>query len=123
LGWTWQAVSKEIDTVESLNADAIVTNQSTHEKQVFDVRRSSEYISEHVIDAINTPLSELNNHLATLPKDDDFYLHCAGGYRSMIAASILKSRGYHNLINIIGGFAAIKKTNTKVTDYLCPSTL
>jgi len=119
----WQAVSKEIDTVESLNADAIVTNQSTHEKQIFDVRRSSEYISEHVIDAINIPLSEHNNHLATLPKDDDFYLHCAGGYRSMIAASILKSRGYHNLINIIGGFAAIKKTNTKVTDYVCPSTL
>ena len=119
----WKVAGKEVDTVDSVFADAILFNQSTQENQVFDVRRRSEYISEHVIDALNTPLSELNNHLATLPKEEDFYLHCAGGYRSMIAASILKSRGYHNVINIKGGFAAIKKTNTQVTDYVCPTTL
>jgi rhodanese-related sulfurtransferase len=65
----------------------------------------------------------LNEHLSEFPKDKDFYLFCAGGYRSMIAASILKARGYNNVINVNGGFAAIKKTGIKTSEFVCPSTL
>jgi rhodanese-related sulfurtransferase len=65
----------------------------------------------------------LNEHLAEFPKEDTFYVHCAGGYRSVIAASILKSRGFHNLIDIAGGFGALKKSGAAITDWVCPSTL
>jgi rhodanese-related sulfurtransferase len=61
--------------------------------------------------------------MSEFPTKGDFYIHCAGGYRSMIAASILKSRGIHNLIDVRGGFAAIKEGGLKVTEYVCPSTL
>ena len=70
-----------------------------------------------------TPLDYINSHLAEFPKENTFYVHCAGGYRSMIAASILKSRGIHNLIDIQGGFKAIKEADVEVSTYVCPSTL
>ena len=119
----WEKAEKEIDTVSNTNAKSIEENQFTNEKIVIDVRRSSEYDSEHVLDAANVPLSEINKHLAAIPKERDFYIHCASGYRSIIAASILKSRGYHNLINVTGGFKSIKETQTQITDYICPTTL
>ena len=72
---------------------------------------------------MNVPLNEINEHLAQFPKDKPFILHCAGGYRSVIAASILKARGYHNLVDIAGGFGAIKETSLPKTDFVCPSTL
>jgi rhodanese-related sulfurtransferase len=90
---------------------------------IFDVRKENEYVAEHVLDVPSTPLDNINDHLAEFPKDEEFYLHCAGGYRSMIAASILKARGYHNLINVAGGFNAIKKTGIKTTNFVCPTTL
>jgi rhodanese-related sulfurtransferase len=68
-------------------------------------------------------LDFLNDHLAEFPKEGTFYIHCAGGYRSVIAASILKARGFHNLIDVKGGYAALKETNIKRTNYVCPSTL
>ena len=71
----------------------------------------------------NTPLDFLNNYLAEFPKEEPFYIHCAGGYRSVIAASILKSRGIHNIIDVAGGFDDIKKTDIPKTNYVCPSTL
>jgi len=119
----WQNAGKEIDIVEEANAADIHQNQINREKDVFDVRKKTEFISEHILDAVNTPLSELNDHLSSFPKDEPFYIHCASGYRSMIAASMLKSRGYHNLINVRGGIKAVKETDTKVTDYVCPTTL
>ena len=73
--------------------------------------------------ANNTPLDYINNHLAEFPDTGSFYVHCAGGYRSMITASILKSRGIHNLIDVQGGFKAIKEVNVAVSAYVCPSTL
>lgn len=87
------------------------------------MRKPGEYQSEHVETARNTPLDFLNEHLAELPKEKDLYLHCAGGYRSMIAASILKARGYDNVVNIEGGFKAIAETAVPKTAYVCPSTL
>jgi len=88
------------------------------------VRKKSEFDSEHVIGAINVPLNEINKHLAQFPKDKPFVLHCAGGYRSMIAASILKQRGWNNFSDVVGGFKEIAaQTSIPKSDYVCPSTL
>ena len=98
---------------------------SVHDKKtpVFDVRKEGEYNTEHIEGALNTPLDFLNNHLSEFPKQETFYVHCAGGYRSVIAASILKSRGIHNIIDIAGGYKDIKETDIPKTDYVCPSNL
>ena len=90
---------------------------------MFDVRKQNEFMSEHLEDALNTPLHTINEHLNQFPENNTFYLHCAGGYRSMIAASILKSRGIHNIINIKGGFTALKESGIKISEFVCPSTL
>lgn len=118
----WKNASKEYDVVSSISA-AVFKNELKKEKQpVFDVRKESEFFSEHVIDAKNTPLDFLNDHLAEFP-DKTFFVYCAGGYRSMIAASILKSRGIHNLIDVKGGFKAIQEAGVPVSEYICPTTL
>lgn len=119
----WKKASKEYDTVSSISANALKDIMKKGNVPVFDVRKNGEYLSEHAISAINTPLDYLNDHLAEFPDEETFYLHCAGGYRSMIATSILKSRGIHNFIDIKGGFEAIKESGIKVSDYVCPSTL
>lgn len=119
----WKDANMEIDTITSLSADEVKDAINAKEVPVFDVRKESEYQSEYVVDAQHTPLSELNNHLAEFPADEPFYVHCAGGYRSVIASSILKSRGIHNLIDIAGGFGALKKAGVQVTEFVCPSTL
>lgn len=120
----WRNASKEYDTVSPVAPEKLKELMSEDgEMKVFDVRKESEYLSEHLIEAENTPLDYLNDYLSTFPKGEVFYLHCAGGYRSMIAASILKSRGIHNLVDISGGFKAIKEAGLPVSDYVCPSTL
>jgi len=120
----WVKNGKETDNVVSVSAsDLGAILEEAPESFVVDVRRESEYLSEHVKVAENSPLSALNNHLARFPKEDTFYVHCAGGYRSMIASSILKSRGIHNLIDVAGGFKALKETTIPITDYVCPTTL
>lgn len=118
----WKKASKEYDTISSITTETF-QNTFTEKLPVFDVRRENEFKSEHVLEAKNTPLDYLNNHLAEFPKDDTFYVHCAGGYRSVIAASILKSRGIHNLINVEGGFKAIKEMDIPVSDFICPTSL
>jgi rhodanese-related sulfurtransferase len=103
-----------------------IMTEAEEEKEkviIFDVRKDFEYKKEHIVDVPSTPLDTINDHLAEFPKEEEFYLHCAGGYRSMIAASILKARGYHNLINVAGGYSAIIKTAIKTTDIICPTTL
>jgi rhodanese-related sulfurtransferase len=91
---------------------------------VLDVRRKSEYDSEHIINAQNFPLDHINNNMSEIDRNKKYYIHCAGGYRSMIAASILKARGYENLVDVNGGFNAIRETGkVPMTDYVCPSTL
>jgi len=119
---SWKNAGFEIDTVTSITAHEL-ESKMVAKVPVFDVRKPGEYSAEHIIDVPSTPLDFLNNHLSEFPKDADFYLHCAGGYRSMIAASILKARGYHNVVNVLGGFSAIKNTSIKTTNYVCPSTL
>jgi len=119
---SWKNSGLECDTILSVSAETL--EKKIEEKSiVFDVRKPGEYAAEHVLDVPSTPLDFLNEHLAEFPKEASFYLHCAGGYRSMIAASILKARGFHNVIDVYGGFDAIKKTGIKTTQYVCPSTL
>ncbi|NNC84297.1 MAG: MBL fold metallo-hydrolase [Flavobacteriales bacterium] len=119
----WKNAGKEVDSVESITAEEFAQRLKEDPKPVFDVRKESEYASEHVDKAEITPLDFINDHLSEFPTEEDFFVHCAGGYRSVIASSILKSRGIHNLIDVKGGFKAIKETDVKVTDYVCPSTL
>jgi hydroxyacylglutathione hydrolase len=119
---SWKKAGFEYDTIQSVSAETL--EKKIEEKAiVFDVRKPGEYAAEHVLDVPSAPLDFLNEHLAEFPKEAPFYLHCAGGYRSMIAASILKARGFHNVIDVYGGFDAIKKTGVKTTNYVCPSTL
>jgi glyoxylase-like metal-dependent hydrolase (beta-lactamase superfamily II)/rhodanese-related sulfurtransferase len=120
---SWKKAAKTQDTVEGIEVANFKPLAEKEQLNIFDVRKPGEYLSEHLINANNTPLDFLNNHMSEFPTEGHFYLHCAGGYRSMIAASILKSRGIHNLIDVRGGFAAIKKGEMKVSDYVCPSTL
>jgi glyoxylase-like metal-dependent hydrolase (beta-lactamase superfamily II)/rhodanese-related sulfurtransferase len=119
---TWKNADLEYDTVSSISAQTLDDIMEEH-VPIFDVRKDSEYQAEHIVDVPSTPLDHINDHLSEFPKEEEFYLHCAGGYRSMIAASILKSRGYHNVVNVLGGFASIKKTGIKTTNYVCPTTL
>ncbi|MDP5157508.1 MAG: rhodanese-like domain-containing protein, partial [Flaviramulus sp.] len=119
----WKKSSKEYDSVSSVSAKTFKEAYENHEAPVFDVRKNGEFLSEHVINAKNTPLDYINYYLAEFPDNETFYIHCAGGYRSMIAASILKSRGIHNLIDVKGGFKDIKEAGVEVSDYVCPSTL
>lgn len=119
----WKKASMEYDTVSQVDASELKSQMEKENIPVFDVRKNSEYLSEHVLEAHNTPLDYLNDYLAEFPDNDTFYVHCAGGYRSMIAASILKSRGIHNLIDVKGGFKAINEAGIPVSEYVCPSTL
>ena len=118
----WKNANKDLDTVESISAE---TFKDALKKSIpiFDVRKETEFSASHIEEAVLTPLDFLNDHLAEFPNKEPFYFHCAGGYRSMIAASILKSRGIHNLIDVAGGFAAIKKVGIPVTDFACPTDL
>ena len=118
----WKNANKDLDTVESISAE---TFKDALKKSIpiFDVRKETEFSASHIEEAVLTPLDFLNDHLVQFPNKEPFYLHCAGGYRSMIAASILKSRGIHNLIDVAGGFAAIKKVGIPVTDFACPTDL
>ena len=119
---TWKKEGKEIDTLLSVSAETLEAKIG-EDALVFDVRKPGEYENEHIENVPSTPLDYLNDHIAEFPTDQDFYVHCAGGYRSVIAASILKARGCHKVIDVAGGYGAIKKTGIKRTDVIsCSST-
>ncbi|MDX8552020.1 MBL fold metallo-hydrolase [Tenacibaculum sp. 1B UA] len=119
---SWKEAEKEVDTLRSVSA-AILAEAVTKKAPVFDVRKPGEYANEHIVDVPSTPLDFLNEHVEEFPTKEDFYVHCAGGYRSVIAASILKARGFHNIIDVAGGYKAIKETDIPRTATVCPSTL
>ncbi len=116
----WKSSGKEVDTLPQVTAEEL---KGIADATVVDVRKSGEYLSEHLIDAINVELDYINDQMSSVPQEGTFYVHCAGGYRSVIASSILKARGYHNMVDVAGGFKAIKEAGLNVSDYVCPSTL
>lgn len=119
----WEAAGKPIEKVQRIDAATFEKYYATGDQPVFDIRKKSEYDSEHVVGAINIPLNQINDHLAAFPKDKPFMLYCGSGYRTMIAASILKQRGWDNFADVSGGFAEIAKTTAPRTEYVCPSTM
>ena len=116
----WKNSGKEVDTLPQVTAEEL---KGMADATVVDVRKSGEYLSEHLIDAIHVELDYINDQMSSVPQEGTFYVHCAGGYRSVIASSILKARGYHNMVDVAGGFKAIKEAGLNVSDYVCPSTL
>jgi glyoxylase-like metal-dependent hydrolase (beta-lactamase superfamily II)/rhodanese-related sulfurtransferase len=120
----WKAAGKEIDTIVSVTPEELAEKMKQEEVTILDVRKNSEYLSEHIINAENAPLDFINDSMSLIDKNKTYYVHCAGGYRSMIFNSILRARGFDNLIDVKGGFSAIKATGLfPITDYVCPSTL
>lgn len=118
----WIAASFETDALESITPEQFAADY-TNKNIVIDARKPGEFIAEHIPRALNIPLDFINNQLAEVPQNEKFYLHCAGGYRSVIMASILKSRGYHNMINVEKGIAGIRKTDIRLSNFVCPSEL
>ena len=118
---SWMEAGKEIDTVNRITAAEFAAQIEGKEVLVVDVRAASEYAAEHVEDAYSKPLAYINDWVNDIDPKQPFYLHCAGGYRSMIAASILQARGYRNFTEIAGGFNAIAETQIPKTDFVCQS--
>jgi glyoxylase-like metal-dependent hydrolase (beta-lactamase superfamily II)/rhodanese-related sulfurtransferase len=119
----WDKSGNEIDQIESISAEVFAELASDKKVNTIDVRKPTEFQAEHLEIGISAPLHELNSHMSAFKTGENNYIHCAGGYRSMIAASILKSRGIHNVIDIAGGYNAISKTALPKTNFVCPSTL
>lgn len=121
----WKLEGREIDTIPSITAETLAGIQAKGEEvNILDVRKASEYNTEHIIGAENIPLDYINQNMAQIKKDKKYFVHCAGGYRSMSFISILRARGFDNLVNVKGGFKAIKESGKfNISDYICPTTM
>jgi len=122
---TWMDARNAVDTIDEITSNnfALIYNGHNDLYNLLDVRKESEYQSEHIIGAINLPLDFIYRNLSMLKKEDEYYIHCAGGYRSMIACSILKAKGYYNVINIKGGYSALSNTHLVRSEYIRPKTM
>ncbi len=119
----WKNAGKEVDTVKRITPEQFANEAKIGESKVVDVRKESEYAAEHVEAAYSKPLAYINDWVKDINPEEHFYLHCAGGYRSMMAASILQARGYRNFTEVEGGFTAISKTEVPKTNFVCQSKL
>lgn len=120
----WKAAGYETDQIESISAELYVQRLDADPSlPTLDVRKPSEYLSEHLLNARNMPLDYLNGNMDKLEREQTYYLHCAGGYRSMITASILRARGFQTLVNIAGGWNSLKKSELPKTEHQCPTTM
>ncbi|MEC5174135.1 MBL fold metallo-hydrolase [Chryseobacterium nepalense] len=117
----WKKSGKETDYVNRISAQQFEKETKNKDATIIDVRKESEYNAEHVDQAFNKPLAYINEWIGSIGPAEHFYLHCAGGYRSMMAASILQARGYRNFSEIEGGFNAISQTEVPVSDFVCQS--
>jgi rhodanese-related sulfurtransferase len=113
----WLQAGREIDSIESVSAEEFARRFKSSKPSVIDVRKDTEFKAGHIEGAVNSPLDFLNDHLSEIPKSGEVFVHCASGYRSMIAASILKARGWDNIIDVGGGFTAISATDVPRRDY------
>ncbi|HRO69119.1 MAG TPA: MBL fold metallo-hydrolase [Chitinophagaceae bacterium] len=120
----WKKAGKETDQIKSIDAAELAEIMEKEDVNILDVRKKSEYDSEHVIDAENAPLDFINESMLQVDKNKTYFVHCAGGYRSMVFNSILRARGYDKLIDVKGGFKSLKESGKfEMTDYVCPTTL
>ncbi len=114
----WIASGREVDTLESISAEEFATRLKNQELNILDVRRDAEYETKHLRTAEHFALDRINTNMNEISKEKAYHIHCAGGYRSVIAASILKARGFRNLVDVAGGFGAIKKTDLETSEYV-----
>ena len=114
---TWKKSKNKISTLKSVSATSFVDTLKVNKINILDVRKVSEYNNNHIEASRNKPLSNIKNELDDIDKEGDIYVHCAGGYRSVIAISILKQKGFKNLIDVAGGFGAIKKSDLNKSCY------
>ncbi len=117
----WKKDNKETDSLTSISPKEFEKVYGS--APVIDARKPSEFEAEHVENATLVSLDSINEDIHNVPKDEPFYVHCAGGYRSVIWSSIIKSRGYHNVINVEKGMSGIRETEVPLTKFVCPSTL
>lgn len=106
----WQEEGKETDSIAQISPEAFAELIQQEDVEIYDIRREAEYHSEHLVDAQNKPLAYINDWIKDINPNQHFFIHCAGGYRSMIASSILLARGYRNFTEVIGGMGAIRRT-------------
>lgn len=118
---SWKAAKKDVETLESISAESFSEKIKSEKLHVLDVRKDGEYNAAHLEDVQHFALDFINENMNQIDKDTTYHIHCAGGYRSVIAASILKARGFNNLVDVAGGFAAIKQTDLPITTAPCPS--
>ncbi len=114
----WIKAGEEVDSIPEVTAEEFEAIYNKQKINLLDVRRESEYNAQHIKGAQNFPLDFINKNMSQIDRDKEYYLHCAGGYRSMIAASILKARGFEKLINIKSGFKALSETKLPTTEYV-----
>jgi len=117
----WLQAGKEADVVDRIPAEQFAKEIKIGQDKIIDIRKDTEYAAAHVEEAYNKPLALINEWIKDINPDEHFYIHCAGGYRSMIAASILQARGFRNFTEVEGGFGAISKTTVPQTDFVCQS--
>ncbi len=121
---SWINDGRECDSIKSVSVEEMSNELASGNYEVLDVRKQSEYLSEHMLQAENAPLDYINESMMKIDKSKKYFVHCAAGYRSMIFTSILKARGYDNLIDVKGGFKAIKESGkVEISEDVCPTTL
>ncbi|MCB0840799.1 MAG: rhodanese-like domain-containing protein, partial [Bacteroidetes bacterium] len=120
----WKKSGRETDSINTVTAEELLERKNQGDNGVIvDVRKPSEFISQHIKDAVNIPLDYINSNMNKMDRDETYYLHCKSGYRSLVMASILKARGFHNLTDITRGWEAILPSGLPVSEYVCPTTI
>ena len=120
----WKKAGKEIDSIETIDANKFEDVYGQNKTiQILDVRKPSEWEGEHVENSQNFPLDFINKHMSEVNKETMYYMHCRSGYRSTVAASILKARGFENMVNVQAKFDDIAASKVPTTAFVCPSTL
>jgi rhodanese-related sulfurtransferase len=119
----WKESGRETDSIRSISPEEYKEIRAKEKTLLIDVRKPGEYQAEHIEDVKHIALDYMNDHMSEFTHDETQYIHCAGGYRSMIASSILKARGFDNVVNIQKGFKGMKAAGLPTTDYVCPTTL
>lgn len=120
----WKNANKSLDCIQSITPTNLACRMDVSNVNILDVRKESEFKSEHIIDAINAPLDYITDSMTKIDRNKTYYVHCAGGYRSMIFVSILQAKGFRNLINVKEGFSGLKNTERfKITEFVCPTSM
>jgi glyoxylase-like metal-dependent hydrolase (beta-lactamase superfamily II)/rhodanese-related sulfurtransferase len=120
---TWIAAGQKTEMIDEIDAHDFAKIYDPESMNILDVRKESEHESQHLLGAVNFPLDFINKNMHKLVKSNSYYLHCQGGYRSLITLSILKARGFNNLVNVRGGFDAIKAAGMPVSQFVEPTTM